>query len=62
MGAWQLRWDRWRMMTAATLFQVAMVAQAVEETITTPTPGVGHGRLGDIAATLTSVAGFIGLI
>jgi hypothetical protein len=24
-----------------------MVAQAVDETITTPTPGVGHGRLGD---------------
>ena len=45
----------------ATLFQVAMVAQAVEETITTPTPGVGHGRLGDIAAALTCVAGLFGL-
>jgi hypothetical protein len=45
----------------ATLFQVAMVAQAVEETITTP-PGVGHGRLGDIAAALTCLAGFLGLL
>jgi hypothetical protein len=49
------------MMTAA-LFQVANVAQAVEETITTPTPGVGHGRLGDIAAALTCLAGFLGVI
>jgi hypothetical protein len=47
---------------AATLFQVAMVAQAVEETITTPTPGVGHGRLGDIAAAVTWVAGVVGLL
>jgi hypothetical protein len=46
----------------ATLFQIGMVAQAVEETITTPTPGVGHGRLGDIAAGLTWVAGFLGLV
>jgi hypothetical protein len=46
----------------ATLFQIAMVAQAVEETITTPTPGVGHGRLGDIAAALTCLAGFLGLL
>ena len=46
----------------AVLFQVTMVAQAVEETITTPTPGVGHGRLGDIAAGLTWVAGFLGLV
>jgi hypothetical protein len=45
----------------ATLFQVAMVAQAVEETITTPTPGMGHGRLGDIAAALTCVASLFGL-
>ena len=43
-------------------FQVANVAQAIEETITTPTPGVGHGRLGDIAAGLTWVAGFLGLL
>ena len=60
MGAWRSRWDGSRM--PATLFQVAMVAQAVEETITTPTPGVGHGRLGDIAAVLTWVAGFVGLV
>jgi hypothetical protein len=46
----------------ATLFQVAMVAQAVEETITTPTPGIGHGRLGNIAATVTWFAGFLGLV
>jgi hypothetical protein len=46
----------------AALFQVAMVAQAVEETITTPTPGVGHGRFGDIAAGLTWIAGFVGLL
>jgi hypothetical protein len=39
-----------------------MVAQAVDETITTPTPGVGHGRLGDIAATLPCVAGLVGVI
>jgi hypothetical protein len=61
MGAWRSRWDCSRTMTA-TLFQFGMVAQAVEETITTPTPGVGHGRLGDIAATLTWVAGFLGLV
>jgi hypothetical protein len=61
MGAWRLRWDCSRIMTA-TLFQLGMVAQAVEETITTPTPGVGHGRLGDIAAALTWVAGFLGLV
>jgi hypothetical protein len=46
----------------ATLFQVGNIAQAVEETISTPTPGVGHGRLGDIAAALTWGAGFLGLI
>jgi hypothetical protein len=49
-------------MMTATLFQLGMVAQAVEETITTPTPGLGHGRLGDTAAALTWVAGFLGLI
>jgi hypothetical protein len=49
-------------MITATLFQVGNVAQAVEETITTPTPGVGHGRLGDLAAALTWVAGSLGLI
>ena len=46
----------------ATLFQVSNIAQAVEETITTPTPGLGHGRLGDVAATLTMVVGLFGLI
>jgi hypothetical protein len=46
----------------AALFQVANAAQAIEETITTPTPGVGHGRLGDIAVGLTLVAGFLGLV
>jgi hypothetical protein len=46
----------------ATLLQLGTVAQAVEETITTPTPGLGHGRLGDIAAAVTWVAGFLGLI
>jgi hypothetical protein len=46
----------------ATLFQVGNIAQAVEETISTPTPGVGHGRLGDIAAALTWVAGAVGLV
>jgi hypothetical protein len=46
----------------ATLFQISQVAQAVEETITTPTPGLGHGRLGDVAAGLTWVAGFLGLV
>jgi len=44
------------------LFQVANVARAIEETITTPMPGIGHGRLGDIAAGLTWVAGFLGLL
>ena len=61
MGVWRSQWDCARMVTA-TLLQVANVAQAVEETITTPTPGVGHGRLGDIAAALTSLAGFLGVI
>jgi hypothetical protein len=61
MGVWRRRWDCARMMTA-TLFQVANVAQAVEVTITTPTPGVGHGRVGDIAAALTCLAGFLGAI
>ena len=60
MCAWRAWWDGSRM--PATLFQVAMVAQAVEETITTPTPGVGHGRLGDVAAALTCLAGFLGLL
>jgi hypothetical protein len=46
----------------ATLFQVGNIAQAVEETISTPTPGVGHGRLGDIAAALTWIAGAVGLV
>jgi hypothetical protein len=46
----------------ATLLQVGNIAQAVEETICTPTPGVGHGRLGDIAAALTWVAGALGLV
>jgi hypothetical protein len=46
----------------ATLFQVGNIAQAVEATISTPTPGVGHGRLGDIAAALTWVAGAVGLV
>ena len=46
----------------AALLQVANVAQAIEETIITPTPGVGHGRLGDIAAGLTWVAGLLGLV
>jgi hypothetical protein len=49
-------------MLTATLFQAGMVAQAVEETITTPAPGLGHSRLGDIAAGLTWVAGFLGLV
>lgn len=31
------------------------VALAVEETITTPSPGFGHGRLGDGAAVATFV-------
>jgi hypothetical protein len=47
---------------AGTLFQVSNVAQAVEETITTPTPGLGHGRLGDLAAALTWIAGALGLV
>jgi hypothetical protein len=46
----------------AALFQNAMVAQAVEETITIPTPGLGHGRLGDIPAGLTWVAHSLGLL
>jgi hypothetical protein len=46
----------------ATLLQVGNLAQAVEETICTPTPGVGHGRLGDVAAVLTWVAGALGLV
>lgn len=33
--------------------EIANVAQAVEETITTPAPGFGHGHIGDIAAALT---------
>jgi hypothetical protein len=46
----------------AALFQVANVAQAIEETITAPTPGLGHGRVGDLAAGLTWVAGVLGLL
>jgi hypothetical protein len=46
----------------ATLLRVGNIAQAVEETITIPTPGVGHGHLGDIAAALTWVAGALGLL
>jgi hypothetical protein len=46
----------------AAIFQVANVAQAIEETITTPTPGLGHGRLGDIPAGLTWVAHSLGLL
>ena len=42
------------------LLDAAAVARP--ETITTPTPGMGHGRLGDIAAGLTWVAGFVGLL
>ena len=61
MGAWRSRCDRSCMMTA-TLSQLGMVAQAVEETILTPTPGVEHGRLGDIPAALTYIAGSLGLI
>ena len=61
MGAWRSRWDRYRMLTA-TLLQLGMVAEAVEETITTPTPGLGHGRLADVAAALTWIAGLLGLI
>ena len=44
----------------AALFQVANVALAIEETITSPTPGMGHGHLGDIGG-LTRVAGLLGL-
>jgi hypothetical protein len=29
------------------------VAQAIEETITTPSPGLGHGRIADVAALIT---------
>jgi hypothetical protein len=49
-------------MLTATLVQLGMVAEAVEETITTPTPGLGHGRLADVAAALTWTAGLLGLI
>jgi hypothetical protein len=35
--------------------QAEAVALAVEETITTPSPGFGHGRLGDVAAVATFV-------
>lgn len=31
------------------------VALAIEETITTPSPGFGHGRLGDVVAVATFV-------
>lgn len=31
------------------------VAQAIEETITTPSPGFRHGRLGDVVAVATFV-------
>jgi hypothetical protein len=61
MGAGWSWWDRCCMLTA-TLFQLGMVAEAVEETITTPTPGLGHGRLADVAAALTWTAGLLGLI
>jgi hypothetical protein len=61
MGAEPSRCDLSCTMTA-TLFNLGMVAQAVEETITTPTPGVGHGRLGDVAACLIWVAGALGLV
>jgi hypothetical protein len=55
------RCDRSCMMTA-TLIQLGAVAQAVEETITTATPGFGHGHLADVAAGLTWLAGFVGLV
>lgn len=38
------------------------VAAAIEETITTPTPGLGHGRLADVMALATMVASFMGMI
>jgi hypothetical protein len=49
-------------MLTATLFQLGMVAEGVEETTPTPTPGLGHGRLADVAAALTWTAGLLGLI
>lgn len=42
--------------------QFTNIAMAVEETITTPTPGLGHGRLADLAALATMTASFMGLI
>lgn len=38
----------------------ANIAQAVEETITTPTPGIGYGRAGDVAACICFILGVIG--
>lgn len=45
-----------------TLNTAANCMCAIEETITTPTPGLGHGRIADCCAALTLVAGFFGLI
>lgn len=42
--------------------EIGNVAQAIEETITTPTPGLGHSKIGDIAALITMALGFIGVL
>jgi hypothetical protein len=44
------------------VFAVECVALAIEETITTPLPGFGHGLLGDIAAATTFALGWLGVV
>lgn len=44
------------------VFAVECVAVAIEETITTPLPGFGHGLLGNIAAATTFALGWLGVV
>lgn len=39
---------------------IANIALAIEETITTPMPGIGHGAWGNVAAAITFVLTLIG--
>lgn len=38
------------------------VCEAVTETITTPTPGIGHGRAGDVVAIAMCALSLIGVL
>lgn len=42
--------------------EVANCLMAVEETITTPTPGLGHGKLADIIACITYALGTLHIV